>query len=460
MTLKRTLNDRILKALKPAPKDETYDLWDAVVPGFGVRVSETGRKTFILIARFPGSKNPTRRAIGLYGALTLAEGRNTARDWIELIRRGKDPKVEEERKRIEEERLRSNSFSRVVEDYIKFTVIGTDPTRPRQRQGRRVARELREFAVPALGGGKPISEITQSDVQKAIKRVRDHGTHGALAEYGVKVNRPKTKTGGAPGQAWNHLAMLKAFFVWVIEQNEYGLHQSPAAGIKGKTLLGARRARDRALSPLELAALWRATRRLKYPFRQVYRLLILSGLRLAEVVEASWPEFNLKDRLWVIPSARMKGIDGKARAHTVPLTGDMLAILDEVPRFKRGDYLFSLSLGSRPAIVADKIKQRIDARMLRTLRALARLEGRDPGRVRLEPWVNHDLRRTVRSEMSRLRIDHDVKEAILAHAKPGLVGVYDQYELLDEKRDALERWGARVREIVQPAPVNVVKLRA
>jgi hypothetical protein len=36
---KRTLNDRTLKALKPAPKGETYDVMDAVVPGFGVRVS-------------------------------------------------------------------------------------------------------------------------------------------------------------------------------------------------------------------------------------------------------------------------------------------------------------------------------------------------------------------------------------------------------------------------------------
>ncbi|HEY5129860.1 MAG TPA: hypothetical protein VIJ35_21675, partial [Bradyrhizobium sp.] len=56
---KKALNDRGLKALKPAPKGETYDVADSIVPGFGVRVSETGRKTFILIARYPGSGNPT-----------------------------------------------------------------------------------------------------------------------------------------------------------------------------------------------------------------------------------------------------------------------------------------------------------------------------------------------------------------------------------------------------------------
>ena len=80
---KRNLTDRALKALakQPAPKGDTYDITDTVVPGFGVRVSETGRRTFILIARYPGSKNPTRRALGQYGALTLEQARHKARSW-------------------------------------------------------------------------------------------------------------------------------------------------------------------------------------------------------------------------------------------------------------------------------------------------------------------------------------------------------------------------------------------
>jgi hypothetical protein len=86
---KRTLNDRTLKALKPAPPGGTYDVMDALVPGFGVRVSETGRRTFILVARFPGRTNPTRRALGEYGALTLAAARDKARDWLELLRKGR-----------------------------------------------------------------------------------------------------------------------------------------------------------------------------------------------------------------------------------------------------------------------------------------------------------------------------------------------------------------------------------
>ena len=75
---KRTLTDRTLKALKPAKRGKRYDLMDSVVPGLGFRVTETGHKSFTLVARFPGSKNPTRRALGDYGALTLEGARQKA----------------------------------------------------------------------------------------------------------------------------------------------------------------------------------------------------------------------------------------------------------------------------------------------------------------------------------------------------------------------------------------------
>jgi Arm DNA-binding domain len=67
------LTDRKLAALKPDGK--RYDVMDADVPGFGVRVSETGQRTFVLIARYPGSSNPTRRALGEYPALSLEQAR-------------------------------------------------------------------------------------------------------------------------------------------------------------------------------------------------------------------------------------------------------------------------------------------------------------------------------------------------------------------------------------------------
>ena len=67
---RKTLTDRTLKSLKPAARGKHYDLWDAVVPGLGVRVSDTGTKTFVLMKRYGDSKNPTRGRLGMYGAIT------------------------------------------------------------------------------------------------------------------------------------------------------------------------------------------------------------------------------------------------------------------------------------------------------------------------------------------------------------------------------------------------------
>jgi integrase len=448
---KKTLNDRTLKALKPAGKG-TYDRMDPLVPGFGVRVSEVGRKTFVLAARYPGSPFYARRALGVYGAMSLEKARAKAKAWLELIERGIDPKAEEERLKIAEQRKRENSFRMVAESYVAQAVIGPDPDRPRQRKADEVERSIEKEFVSAWGG-RPVADITSDDVEAAIQTV---------------VAR------GSPGQARNLLGIAKTLFGWAARQKRFGLKASPCGELKAKHLIGAKASTDRILSDGEIAAFWRnvdrltptdprnrgiAAGRLGYPYGPLYKMLLLSGLRLNECGDARWGEFDLKEKLWTIPKERMKGTNEKARAHAVPLTDDMLAILGELPRFKGGDFLFSVTGGRTPVWASAKVKKKLDARMLRSLRALARMRGEDPAKVKLDPWVNHDLRRTLRSGLSRLRVDHDVKEAVLAHVKTGIAGVYDRYEFLDEKREALTLWAGRLRDIVSPPPDNLVKFQ-
>ena len=71
------LTDRKLQSLKP--KSKRYEVMDSDVPGFGVRVSEVGQRSFILIARYPGSANPTRRALDEYPSLSLLARRVSGR---------------------------------------------------------------------------------------------------------------------------------------------------------------------------------------------------------------------------------------------------------------------------------------------------------------------------------------------------------------------------------------------
>jgi integrase len=191
----------------------------------------------------------------------------------------------------------------------------------------------------------------------------------------------------------------------------------------------------------EVTALWRAAGRTNYPFGPLVRMLLLTGQRRSEVAEARWREFDLDKKLWSIAIARMKG---KA-AHVVPLTDDVLALLRSLPRFARGDYVFSTTFGTSPTNGFSKYKARLDREM--------RAHKND-----LAPYVLYDIRRTMRTHLSALPVPDLVRELVIGHAKPGLHKVYDQHAYLDEKRHALELWAKRLRDIVEPD--NVVVLRA
>jgi hypothetical protein len=119
-----------------------------------------------------------------------------------------------------------------------------------------------------------------------------------------------------------------------------------------------------------------------------------------------------------------------------------------LPRFQKGDHLFSTAFGEKPVNGFSKAKTNLDAAIRARLGTLS-------------PFVLHDIRRTMRTGLSALPVGNLVRELVIAHTKPGLHKVYDQYAYLDEKRRALDLWAARMRSIVErpPLSLNVVELR-
>jgi hypothetical protein len=91
MKAKKPLTDRGIQALKPAAAGKRRLVWDAIVPGLAVRVTDQGVRTFVLVTRYPGARSPAPRSLGAYGAITLEAARIKARDWLKLIAAGTDP---------------------------------------------------------------------------------------------------------------------------------------------------------------------------------------------------------------------------------------------------------------------------------------------------------------------------------------------------------------------------------
>jgi hypothetical protein len=465
---RKKLTDRTIQALKSTGK--RYEVMDTDPSAMGVRVSETGDdRTFIFMGRFPG-KAYTRHALGSYidpktapqreisdddllllDGLTLAEARRKTRAWQAMIARGIDPSDDAarrlrnaERQREAEASRRESTFGKVFEAFVVDKLA-------KERKGEEVERDIRKEFLPTWKD-RPVTDIDDLDVLKIIN----------------------AKKSTAPAQARNLLGEIRRLFGWAIKQRVYGITGNPCDSLSPKDIIGKKKRGQRILDDDELFALWRAANRLHYPYRQAYQLLILTALRLNEAVQAPWTEFptavaralrqRKKDERidwmkvsneplsWVITAERMKGENDEARPHLVPLTPDILTVLESLPLFKSGDYLFSTTFGKKPVSIGSKIKNRIDARMLRTLKAVARRRGDDPAKVTLRNWTNHDIRRTVRSNLSRLRVTEEAREAVIAHARPGIKGTYDVYDYADEKREALELWAARLRSIVEPAP--------
>jgi integrase len=342
---KRTLNDKIVKSLKPARPGKRYVVMDAIVPGFGVRVTDKGHRTFALVTRFPGAKNPTRRALGDYGELTLEAARKKARLWLELVQAGKDPAIEDERAKREVLRKKKHTFATVAEEFIKRHISKT-------RKAAVAEREIRREFIERWAT-RPITDIDQSDVKAVLRAAVDRD---------------------APYQAHNLLVHIRSLFNWAIAQGDYGLERSPCDRLQPKMVIGKKAIRTRVLRDDELRLLWKATDDMGYPYGPLFRLLVLTGQRKSEVAEARWSEIDLKSKVWTIPAERMKA----DAAHVVPLAEDAIEVLEILPRFTNGDYVFSTTFGKKPVNGFSKAKDRIDELMLKRFRRLSERGGDDP----------------------------------------------------------------------------------
>ncbi|MGC1562776.1 MAG: integrase arm-type DNA-binding domain-containing protein, partial [Bradyrhizobium sp.] len=288
---RKNLTPTLISGLRPAPEGTRYQVMDAQVPGFGVRVTDTGHRTFILRTRYPGSSSPGRREIGNCTDISLTEARDKARKWRSMVGQGIDPAAVEAAELAAEARKRATTFEVVADDFIKDKLPG-------ERKGNDVEREIRRDLMPRWKD-RPIASITDLDVLAVIK---------------AKI--PDGKVGSR-----NLLALIKRLFRWVIAQRVYGVTVSPCVSLQASAIIGESSGpRDRILSEGEIFAYWRAATRMRYPYGPIYQVLMLTALRLSEVSDASLTEFNLRAKLWVIPAGRMKGKNtGKkqARAHAV-----------------------------------------------------------------------------------------------------------------------------------------------
>lgn len=383
--------DRLLKNLKPSSKRSI--LWEEASHGLGnlgIRISPTGRKSWIFMYRFAGK--PRMLTLGAYPKISVAQAHTAYGTALEKLQHGNDPgKQAVEQRQNDRKAL---TIAQLTDEYLEKWA------KPRKRSWKSDEQSLRLNILPIWGDRKA----------KSIKR-RD-----IIDQLDTVLER------GAPVQANRVLALVRKMFNFAISRDL--LDTSPCTVIAAPTI---EKQRDRMLSASELQMFLKqlpASRMIKLT-RLALQFQLLTAQRCGEVTNAAWSEIDLEDKNWTIPSEKAKN----KLSHRVPISDQGIAVLKEV----RG-----LGLNSKYVFPAPSQ----DLPM--TVRAVARAVRRNEAHFAIPHFTPHDLRRTAASHMTSIGISRLVVSKILNHVESGITAVYDRHSYDKEKREALDAWGRQL----------------
>ena len=397
--------DRSINALKA--KANRFEVWENGRAGFGVRVSPKGRKTWVLMYRFDGKAR--RMTLGTYPEVSLADANLRVAEAKRKLSEGRDPGLELVEARQAERQ--AETVEDLAYEYLKRHAA------PNKRTAHEDRRCIEKDVLPHWGQRKA-KNITRRDAIVLLDRIVDRG---------------------APIMANRTLAVVRRMFRFGVDRDI--LDSNPFLGIEKPA---TETKRDRILNEAEIRAFWQGLdkARMPAPVRLVLKLLLVTIQRRGEVVEATWPEFDLANGIWTIGAERTKN----RKTHTVPLSKPAMDLLKDIKALSGK----SLWLFPSPRVDGQAIDRRaINHRLTTNLDVI--------GVANLRP---HDLRRTGASQITAMGIPRLVVSKILNHADREITGVYDRHTYDAEKRHALDAWGQRLMEIVsgEPAAGNVVPL--
>jgi integrase len=380
--------------------------WDTKQKGFGLMVTDTGHKSFVVQYQVgSGRKSRTLRRMRIEAktvdeARTLAEGIHGEVSTGRALRKPVDPL--QERRKAEKMQSGTGTFRAIAIEW--FARDGKH-----KRSGARRLAVLERLAYPVLGD-RQISDIKRSDIRKMLDGIADENGAG-MADY--------------------TLATVRRVMTWHVSREDDFV--SPIVRGMARTSATAR-ARRRVLTDDEVRAIWNTAEAMPGPYGALVQFLLLTAARREETAQMRRSE--LSGSTWTIPPNRYKtNIE-----HVVPLSAAALAIINRLPRLGNGDLVFTVS-GRFPISSFAHRKTAFDKA------------------CGVTGWVLHDLRRTARSLMSRAGINADIAERCLGHIIGGVRGVYDRHAYRDEKAHAFEALAAQIERIVNPPADNVVPLR-
>lgn len=159
--------------------------------------------------------------------------------------------------------------------------------------------------------------------------------------------------------------------------------------------------------------------------RRLFSLLLLSGQRIGNVLRAKPIQWSAELDAWEIERTK------NDEPNVVPLSSWGRTLFDG----GNAAWVFPSTRGKGPRLGHIVV-------LYRELRA--HMQAMAPEGHEVKQWTPHDLRRVIRTHMARLRVKREIAERVITHKPEGVEAIYDRYEYLDEKREALALWEAEI----------------
>jgi len=412
--LQRPITDRELKAWLVAGAVDR-GVGEGLTFVASAPAAHAGKASWILRFRLNGRSK--EKVLGRYPELSLKVAREQARQDRLQIERGVDVSAAKQAEKALV--LKVPTVQRLGEVWFARYI------QPRYKHPEVVARVLRKHINPLLG------PIAPSDVQP------------------VHIDRVLTRIvqGGAPTVANDALRYMSRMFRMAV-RNQW-IERNPAADFDMVDAGGDETPRDRWLTLDELRQLARAMRTTPNFGREnelVVWLLLALCVRKMELLSARWDAFDLDAGVWTLARESTK----TRSSIRIPLAKPVVAWLKEARVLAFGKpfvfparRLVRRRLGQARTNRYEHVGPDTLNVALKHLRVL-----------NMEHFTVHDMRRTARTHLARLGVDHFVAERSLNHKLGNVEGIYDRHDYFAERHAALGSWAALLSQVERGAELS------
>ncbi len=294
------LTEKLLKSL-PSPDKGNSITYDDLIRGFGIRITKAGTKSFIL--NYVTNGRERRITIGQHPAWSVTAAREKAADLKRQVDSGNDPlgAKQEERAAISVKQLWKEFEKRHLPNLVT-------------RSANDVTSMFNTYIIPQIGNVR-LKDLTGADIDDLHKHITENGGS-------TRANR-----------------VLEALRSAINKGIRWGFcERNPADGFKRN----AEEPKENYLTPEQLETVFDKLEIMpNQKAANVIRLLILTGSRLGEVLNAEWIHFDLEKALWIKPSSHTK----QKRVHKVPLSPEAIKLLKEIQISNSSKYVFPSDTG-------------------------------------------------------------------------------------------------------------------